>query len=90
MLDRCIDPRTFEKSSCKLLEDAPQGDEHALSVGKDKLRLAPGGMIILGGAGVTVQLHDPKINRFFALKVPRVSVLAYRYPKFQRIRIKKI
>jgi HD superfamily phosphohydrolase len=83
ILVQCIDLGTLEESSCKLRQDVPQSDAYALSVGKDKLRLAPRGSIILGGAGVTVQLHDPTIKRSFALKVPRVSVLAYKYPTFE-------
>ncbi|GMO12474.1 protein kinase domain-containing protein [Bradyrhizobium sp. TM233] len=85
ILSSCIQKGSIGDSSCKLSTDVPQTDNYSLNIGKDKLRLAPGGAIILGGSGVTIQLHDPRIKRFFALKVPRVSVLAYKFPLFEEL-----
>ena len=85
IFETCVDPASFKDSSCKILANVPQSEDYVLEIGTDKLTLAPEGAIILGGSGVTIQLHDLTIKRFFALKVPRVSVLAYREPDFQSL-----
>jgi hypothetical protein len=72
-----VDPNSFEGSKCKIKDDVPQTTNYHVPVGSDKLTLFPGGEIRAGGSGVTVQLRDVRLNRYFALKVPRVSVLAY-------------
>lgn len=76
-IDRCLEPDSISRSHFKI-RDNLDNRELCLKVGLDKLIFAPGGSIILGGSGVTIQLLDPEINRFYALKVPRVSVVAYK------------
>jgi len=77
LLIACIEPGSITKSSCRIKSSAPQNDSFALYVGQDVLYLQPSGYILAGGSGVNIQLHDPTVGRSYALKLPKMSVLAY-------------
>jgi hypothetical protein len=80
-----VDADSFGRSKCRIKNHIPQTTNYHVPVGSDKLTLFPGGEIRAGGSGVTIQLHDARLNRHFALKVPRVSVLAYMAPAFSTL-----
>jgi HD superfamily phosphohydrolase len=82
ILDACVDRESFSGSSCRIRTDLAEGADYQLKVGNDRLALFPGGYIIAGGSGVTVQLRDKELDRSYALKVPRISVLAYKSPAY--------
>ena len=80
ILTDCVDPASYSRTSCRIRSNLPEDSPYHLYIGNDKLTLASGGSIFVGGSGVTVQLYDPSLDRHFALKAPRVSVLAYDIP----------
>jgi len=85
ILDDCIDRKSFHGSSCRILDHLSAGADYHLKVGNDRLTLFPGGYIRAGGSGVTIQLLDKSLARSYALKVPRVSVLAYKSPRYEAL-----
>lgn len=78
ILSDCIESGSFTRSTCKIRADALS--TYQLSIGNDRLILAPGGEIRTGGSGVTIPIYDEKLRRKFALKVPRLSVVGYSAP----------
>jgi HD superfamily phosphohydrolase/serine/threonine protein kinase len=85
ILDECVDPTSYTESGCQVRSDFNLERKYFLEIGADTLCLAPGGRIIAGGSGVTVQLLDKALSRHFAFKVPRLSVLAYLAPDFENL-----
>jgi HD superfamily phosphohydrolase len=77
LFQSCIEPGSIRESGCQIKYSAPQTDRFALKVGQDTLYLQPGGRVLAGGSGVNIQLHDPTVGRSYALKLPKMSVLAY-------------
>lgn len=75
ILSDCVDPNSYEASSCRIRNELPDG--YNLGMGDHTLKLFECGQIHAGGSGVTVELHDPALKRHYALKVPRASLLAY-------------
>jgi HD superfamily phosphohydrolase len=80
LLTACIEPESFTKYGCTIRADPPTTSAFELAMGHDSLRLHPGGRILAGGSGVTIQLHDKDLSRSYALKAARMSVLAYDRP----------
>jgi len=82
MLGACIDPSSFSGPTCRIRDDF-SGIGYTYRLGNDEYTLPAHGMIRAGGSGVTLPIFDKKVNRQFALKVPRVSVLAYQVPDYR-------
>jgi HD superfamily phosphohydrolase/serine/threonine protein kinase len=80
LLNACIELSSITKSTCQIKSSAPQTAPFALHVGQDVLYLQPDGYVLAGGSGINIQLHDPTVGRSYALKVPKMSVLAYQTP----------
>jgi HD superfamily phosphohydrolase len=85
ILDDCVDQKSFERSFCRIRADFSEEAIYFLEMGNDQLTLFRGGEIRVGGSGVTRQLFDRRLKRHYALKVPRVSVLAYIAPEFTKL-----
>jgi len=87
LLNDCVDLKSFSPklTSCKIRDEITSEDSYSLPVGTDVLALNPGGVIHIGGSGVTVQLLDKRLKRHYALKVPRASILAYEAPHFSKL-----
>jgi HD superfamily phosphohydrolase/serine/threonine protein kinase len=79
IIDDCLDRGTFTKTTCKV-RDNIAGAKYSLRLGNDTYTLPAGATIRAGGSGVTLPIYDERVSRKFALKVPRVSVLAYELP----------
>lgn len=80
LLDACIEPGSITKFGCRIRLSAPQTAPYAIKVGQDMFYLQPDGFILAGGSGINIQLHDPTVGRSYALKLPKMSVLAYQTP----------
>jgi serine/threonine protein kinase len=85
VIEDVIDAGSVTSHSCKIRSDFGNTNRYELVIGNDTLNLFRGGQIRLGGSGVTIPLFDEKLRRNFALKAPRVSVLAYKALEFNEL-----